>query len=604
LRVDRARRPSRSASPTQSEATITPRLLLVDDSEAPARGLAQLLAGEGTVVRVARLDGETLARLDRHEFALAVVSARAGGAPPWPHEALAGRVPTLVVGLTPPPGLPFGVAYLPPPARATAIQEAARKLLREGREPPLWREEFEALTLPAADRAMLLHLAPGSAAVLCLGEPGSGRASVTRFLHGVRAAVSRPLVRAETTPVDAADLERLLTAAAGGTLVFPEVSTLPPALQDLLAARLESEAAQSEGPRLVFVSDVPEVEPLLAELRPRLAQRLEARAVALPPLRTDPARAVACAEAQLRLARRRFNLAAIALDESARRAVAAYAWPGNVAELRARLERAALRAQDGSLAATDLGLEAAAPPAATAAEVERTALAAPGAAADSPASVLPPTLEALMFELAHEVKNPLVSIKTFTQLLGERFADPEFRDQYYKLVLNDVERIDSVLSEVIDFAQIGRPQPGRVDLNRLVRRVLDSHPFQVRKASVVVSARLSEEPLLVHTDEELAYYVVSNVARDALAALNPAGRLEVTTSLNPEHGLVLVRYCLTQGGSGGPLRLATPATKRKMLGLRLTLASAVALSLGATIEAEDTKDGLVAVAIRFPAWRF
>jgi signal transduction histidine kinase len=63
----------------------------------------------------------------------------------------------------------------------------------------------------------------------------------------------------------------------------------------------------------------------------------------------------------------------------------------------------------------------------------------------------------LTAEIAHEVRNPLVSMKTFLQLLPERTADPEFLNQFCDVVGDELARLERLLDTLID---CGSPTPG------------------------------------------------------------------------------------------------------------------------------------------------
>ncbi len=58
--------------------------------------------------------------------------------------------------------------------------------------------------------------------------------------------------------------------------------------------------------------------------------------------------------------------------------------------------------------------------------------------------------------MAHEIKNPLVTIKTFAQLLPQQHHDAEFRDTFFDLVGQEVNRIDAIVNRLLNFA---RPAP-------------------------------------------------------------------------------------------------------------------------------------------------
>src|SRR5207237_6441262 len=58
--------------------------------------------------------------------------------------------------------------------------------------------------------------------------------------------------------------------------------------------------------------------------------------------------------------------------------------------------------------------------------------------------------------VAHEIRNPLVSVRTFIQLLPERLADEEFRTEFRELALGEIERICTLINDLLAFS---RPAP-------------------------------------------------------------------------------------------------------------------------------------------------
>jgi len=62
-------------------------------------------------------------------------------------------------------------------------------------------------------------------------------------------------------------------------------------------------------------------------------------------------------------------------------------------------------------------------------------------------------LNRVVGHIAHEIKNPLVSIKTFIELLDERYDDPEFRSYFANVVKHDVKAIDNITEILVDFSR-------------------------------------------------------------------------------------------------------------------------------------------------------
>jgi PAS domain S-box-containing protein len=67
------------------------------------------------------------------------------------------------------------------------------------------------------------------------------------------------------------------------------------------------------------------------------------------------------------------------------------------------------------------------------------------------------SLGTLSAGMAHEIKNPLVSIKTFTQLLPERYNDSDFRETFSNLIGHEIDRIDSLVNQLLRFARPAKP---------------------------------------------------------------------------------------------------------------------------------------------------
>jgi DNA-binding NtrC family response regulator len=196
--------------------------------------------------------------------------------------------------------------------------------------------------------------------VLLAGEPGSGRARLARLVHEAGPRSGGPFVRVACTGRPEPLLERALFAAgdgalaraAGGTAFAEEIEGLPLRLQ----VRLLSFAGGDRGPRLVASSAGPLAHPPeLGGFRDALFARLDPWIIELPPLRDRPGDILPLARALLAW------LAPGAeprLRRSAEQALVHHRWPGNVTELRNRLEGALTLSEGHALEAEDLGLAA------------------------------------------------------------------------------------------------------------------------------------------------------------------------------------------------------------------------------------------------------
>src|SRR5947208_14059123 len=58
----------------------------------------------------------------------------------------------------------------------------------------------------------------------------------------------------------------------------------------------------------------------------------------------------------------------------------------------------------------------------------------------------------LAASMSHEIRNPLVAIKTFAQLLPERFDDADFRKDFNEIVVREIDRLDNIITQINNFA--------------------------------------------------------------------------------------------------------------------------------------------------------
>ena len=234
--------------------------------------------------------------------------------------------------------------------------------------------------------ALARHAAPGDSPVLIMGEPGTGKSELARYMHAHSSRAAGPLVDAVcasmTTGQCAVDLfgvERpadddkgdvaaaigLVESAAGGTLLLDDVQLLDPVAQQALAETLADRSFRRVGSKHRIESEARFIATAGAELpaavragsfRADLFDALGHVSIALPPLRERAVDIAILAQAFVREfgGLRGPSLAAEAVD-----ALQNYSWPGNLRELRNVLERAVLLAGSGIIHAHDLPLPAA-----------------------------------------------------------------------------------------------------------------------------------------------------------------------------------------------------------------------------------------------------
>ena len=167
----------------------------------------------------------------------------------------------------------------------------------------------------------------------------------------------------------------------------------------------------------------------------------------------------------------------------------------------------------------------------------------------------------LSASLAHEIKNPLASIRSATEQLTGDGIDADDRLVLGNLVVRESDRLSRLLTEFIDFARARLRAAERLDLARLVRHAVDvvrAHP-QARGVDVAVAVDPAAEHAAVHGDEDLLHRAVLNLALNAVQWAGQGGRVEIqvtavdTDLMAPRLGAArAVRIHVSDTGPGVP----------------------------------------------------
>ncbi len=167
-------------------------------------------------------------------------------------------------------------------------------------------------------------------------------------------------------------------------------------------------------------------------------------------------------------------------------------------------------------------------------EEARGPLPAPGPGqAETTAQHLDETfMRRLVGALFHEVRNPLVSIRTFSELLPDHHADEEFRDRFAELVGADVRQIEHVLSRLRDLSELGPAQRKAIDLAVLLDRILDNQRALIQERHLLVLKELDRDRPLVLADEHQLERAISGLFATALSMVPERGDVYLASKFN------------------------------------------------------------------------
>lgn len=136
--------------------------------------------------------------------------------------------------------------------------------------------------------------------------------------------------------------------------------------------------------------------------------------------------------------------------------------------------------------------------------------------------------------LAHEIRNPLSTIRLNVELIGEELTDSD--DPKDRRLAKRVDRVqgeclklEAVLNAFLQFARAGKVNAEACDLSELVRQQADFFEAEASSTGIEVRTHLAAGLPPVAVDRVLFEQVFGNIARNAVAAMPDGGLLEVNT---------------------------------------------------------------------------
>ena len=219
----------------------------------------------------------------------------------------------------------------------------------------------------------------------------------------------------------------------------------------------------------------------------------------------------------------------------------------------------------------------------------------------------------LSASMAHEIKNALVAVKTFVDLLLEKNRDAELTD----VVRRELRRIDSIVSQMLRFAGPARPAFSAVRLSDILDQSLRMVKHQLESKLISLNRAFNAAPDLVKGDDYQLEQAFLNLLLNAVEAMGPNGALTVATELVPsaaanppvpdDGGTPQVRVIIADTGIGiapeNMNRLFEPffSTKQHGTGLGLPIAQRIVHEHSGAITVQSEVNKGTTFSILLPA---
>jgi PAS domain S-box-containing protein len=232
------------------------------------------------------------------------------------------------------------------------------------------------------------------------------------------------------------------------------------------------------------------------------------------------------------------------------------------------------------------------------------------------------SLGTLSAGMAHEIKNPLVSIKTFAQLLPERYQDSDFRETFSNLIGHEIDRIDSLVNQLLRFARPAKPHLKPMHVHEILEKSLTLVGHRLYQKEIKLTRSWDANVDTIRADSDQLEQVFLNFFINAMDAMKNGGELSVRTEVRKDEEWASA-IAQTNGETGEVLRITIRdngegirsediphvfdpffTTKDYGTGLGLSVVHGIIQEHGGQVEVESEPHKGTAFHILFPLVRF
>jgi signal transduction histidine kinase len=139
----------------------------------------------------------------------------------------------------------------------------------------------------------------------------------------------------------------------------------------------------------------------------------------------------------------------------------------------------------------------------------------------------------LAASMSHEIRNPLVAIKTFAQLLPERFEDPDFRKDFNEIVVQEIDRLDKIITQINNFAHPSELVMKPVDLRASLKKAIELAKARITKNGVAIDTTLPNDLPRVLADEDALAEAFAHIVANAAEATSGQTKPRITVAAKP-----------------------------------------------------------------------
>jgi len=154
--------------------------------------------------------------------------------------------------------------------------------------------------------------------------------------------------------------------------------------------------------------------------------------------------------------------------------------------------------------------------------------------------------------VAHEIKNPLVSIGGFTRRLYKKLDNDLYEKRYTEVIIREVDRLEGILNDILSFSKASNVAFEKFNLNQIIEETLMGMEDKLKSQGIEVEQSLDGNLPEISCDYQQIKQVFINLFSNSRDAMGGGGKLTIRTFPLPQEGLDYIGIEIGDTGGGIP----------------------------------------------------
>ncbi|MBT8351878.1 MAG: HAMP domain-containing protein, partial [Deltaproteobacteria bacterium] len=137
--------------------------------------------------------------------------------------------------------------------------------------------------------------------------------------------------------------------------------------------------------------------------------------------------------------------------------------------------------------------------------------------------------------MAHEIRNPLSTIKAFVQLLPRKMEKPAFLEKFQRTVPRELDQINRLVDDLLELARVPKYRFEKTDIKSLLEQMIDFLEEEMQRQQIDYQCEYSSDLPPIQADVSQLAKAFNNLIRNAMQAMPQGGKLLINAIYQKEH---------------------------------------------------------------------